>query len=253
MPDGNLDKNEQSFFDSYYAEQLYNPAGWRLRLEREKNNLLSIAQSAGVSLGRVLSLGCGDGQFELLLAPFAKEVVGVDLSPEAINIARKAADSAGIHNVRFECASVYDAHWDDEFDTAVVLAFLHHVPESEMPSLLRRLFASLRPNGLIYTSDPNKKALLRKVGRLTMGDSYDKYHSPDERELDPSELQTIIKDVGFCKVSLYWPDFTLIPALFVLAKGPSWPLYLCKVVDAILSRTPLRPWSSTFALAARKP
>src|SRR5580692_11965921 len=32
---------------------------------------------------RVLSLGCGIGDTELLLAPYVKEIVGVDLSPAA--------------------------------------------------------------------------------------------------------------------------------------------------------------------------
>ena len=41
---------------------------------------------------RVLSLGCGIGDTELLLAPYVAEVVGVDLSPAAIRQARADAD-----------------------------------------------------------------------------------------------------------------------------------------------------------------
>src|ERR1043166_6732145 len=51
---------------------------------------------------RVLSLGCGIGDTELLLAPHVAAVVGVDLSPAAIRQARADAAGAGILNVRFE-------------------------------------------------------------------------------------------------------------------------------------------------------
>ena len=50
---------------------------------------------------RVLSLGCGIGDTELLLAPHVRELVGVDLSPSAIRQARADAARAGLENVRF--------------------------------------------------------------------------------------------------------------------------------------------------------
>src|SRR5580693_9062290 len=50
---------------------------------------------------RVLSLGCGIGDTELLLAPHVAEIVGVDLSPAAIRQARADASKLGIGNARF--------------------------------------------------------------------------------------------------------------------------------------------------------
>ena len=51
---------------------------------------------------RVLSLGCGIGDTELLLAPQVGEVVGIDLLPAAIRQARADAARLGIRNARFE-------------------------------------------------------------------------------------------------------------------------------------------------------
>src|SRR5882724_34460 len=51
---------------------------------------------------RILSLGCGIGDTELLLAPHAGEVVGVDLSPSAVRQARADAVRLGVANARFE-------------------------------------------------------------------------------------------------------------------------------------------------------
>src|SRR6185369_2496986 len=57
-------------------------------------NLLPDPKSA-----RVLRLGCGIGDTEILLAPYVKELVGVDLSPAAIRQCRE--DSAAAPNARF--------------------------------------------------------------------------------------------------------------------------------------------------------
>src|SRR5512142_1763209 len=61
-----------------------------------------LALTGAGAQSRVLSMGCGIGDTELLLAPHVGEVVGVDLSPAAIRQARADAEKAGIRNARFE-------------------------------------------------------------------------------------------------------------------------------------------------------
>jgi 2-polyprenyl-3-methyl-5-hydroxy-6-metoxy-1,4-benzoquinol methylase len=114
---------ERAFFAGYYAERRYHPTGWRLRLQRDAR-VLCAAAPAG-RLGRVLSVGCGDGEFELLLAARADSVLGVDISPEAIAMARSAQERAGVRNVEFRCLSVVDLDFSERFDTIVCVAFLH--------------------------------------------------------------------------------------------------------------------------------
>ena len=61
-----------------------------------------ILQQTGVGqASRVLSLGCGIGDTELLLAPRVGEVVGIDLSPAAVRQAREDAKRLGVSNARF--------------------------------------------------------------------------------------------------------------------------------------------------------
>ena len=129
-----IENDERRFFAQYYAEQAYHAVGWRLRLERDARLLREAAP--GGRLGRVLSVGCGDGQFELMLAPCAERVTGIDLSPEAIAAAEAARSAQGIDNVEFRCLSFADLDWDQSFDTIVCLAFLHHVPERDLPHFL---------------------------------------------------------------------------------------------------------------------
>ncbi len=245
-----IEADEIAFFAKYYENQAYNPTGWRLRLQRELRSLLR--QSGEARLGRVLSLGCGDGQFELMLAPHAKQVTGLDISHEAIELAKRKTTAAKIDNVEFRCQPLSDLKWDETYDAIICLAFLHHVPPVELPTLLRQVYDHLVPGGFFYAQDPNVHGVLRKIGRVVLRDGYDRYHSPDERELNPSELISQMQETGFNKVRINYIDLTLIPALFVLAKGPRWPMYACSTVDWLWCRTPFAPWSSGFTTFARR-
>ena len=51
---------------------------------------------------RVLDLGCGDGRLVLGVAPFAKEVTGIDPDAQLIADAAVRARDAGLRNAHFE-------------------------------------------------------------------------------------------------------------------------------------------------------
>ncbi len=57
---------------------------------------------------RVLDLYCGTGSIGILLADRVKEVVGVEIVPDAIVAARKNAEINGIENIQFYEANVKD-------------------------------------------------------------------------------------------------------------------------------------------------
>src|SRR5215471_1529269 len=131
-----IEAAERTFFAGYYAERRYHPTGWRIRLERDVRALTRAAP--GRPLGRVLSVGCGDGEFELMLAPRADSVLGIDISPEAIAIAERGRAESRARNVEFRCLSVMDLGVDEQFDTIICVAFLHHLPASVLPYFLAK-------------------------------------------------------------------------------------------------------------------
>jgi 2-polyprenyl-3-methyl-5-hydroxy-6-metoxy-1,4-benzoquinol methylase len=241
---------ERAFFARYYAEQRYHPVGWRLRMERDLRVLLDAAGDRGP--GRVLSIGCGDGAFELLLAKHATSVLAVDLSPEAIAVAKRAQAVSEAANAEFRCMSFRDLAWSERFDTIVCLAFLHHVSAPELPDFLRDCRNHLAPGGLFFSQDPNVNGVLRKIGRKLMGEKYDAYHSPDERELDPAELTQQLRDAGLSAIAVRHVDLTLIPACYVIQRGSALPLRLLAWLDRVWCATPLAPWSSGFAAWGRR-
>jgi hypothetical protein len=85
-----------------------------------------------------------------------------------------------------------------------------------------------------------------------LGSRYDAYHSPGERELDADELREQLLAAGFASVGIVPIDLTLLPAMYLLAKRPGWPLYACVALDRLWCATPLGRWASGFAAVSRR-
>ena len=245
-----VEAEEVAFFDRYYQSRAYNDLGWRLRIDREVRNIQRVAGHRKIR--RVLSLGCGDGQFETALAPHVGHVTALDISPQAIELARRQVAIAGVTNVDFRCQPLAELEWETGFDAVVCLAFLHHLRPTDLPEILRTACRALAPDGFFYSQDPNAHGALRWLGRRTYGAIYHQYHSPDERELAPAELRADLLAAGFGQVQLGYIDVTLIPALFVLRNGPSSLLRLCRPFDWLWCHSPVARWASGFYAVGRR-
>ena len=64
------------------------------------------------SCTRVLDVGCGEGWPSLYLARTVPQVVGIDLSPKHVELARNTAGLMGFSNVQFEVGHIEDMHFD---------------------------------------------------------------------------------------------------------------------------------------------
>ncbi|MBI1788951.1 MAG: methyltransferase domain-containing protein [Acidobacteria bacterium] len=197
---------------------------------------------------RVLSLGCGIGDTEILLAPRVGEVVGVDLSPAAIRQARADAQAAGLRNARFLEGGL--GLEIGEFSLVIAIFFLHHLPDSVLASAPRYVRRLLQPGGLFYSLDPNRYRLSGAIGRLVVPGLMKKYQSPDERELIPRATADLFANAGFrCRIDYY--DFLSSPLAGLF---PGWRAgYLAsRAADEVLRRTPLlRRFGSNFEIVAR--
>jgi SAM-dependent methyltransferase len=195
---------------------------------------------------RVLSLGCGIGDTELLLAPQVAEVVGVDLSPAAVKQAREDAQRLGIANARFEQGT--EAH--GQFDVVMAIFFLHHLPDAELAQLPARVRGLLAPGGVFYSLDPSRRRLSGAVGRLLIPNLMKRYQTPDERELEPEATGALFRAAGFdARTDIY--DFGSSP-LAGLFPGWSGGYRAARAVDDwLLKIPPLRRRGSNFEIVAR--
>jgi SAM-dependent methyltransferase len=197
---------------------------------------------------RVLSLGCGIGDTEILLAPHVKELHGVDLSPAAIRQARQ--DSARLTNTRFFEGSLDSIR--GQFDLVFGIFFLHHLPDSTLEAVPRKIARMLAPGGCFYALDPNRYRLSGAIGSLLVPHLMRKYQTEDERELDPVRTAAMFRGAGYgARVGYY--DFLSSP-LAGLFPGWRGGYTAARLGDDLLTRIPLlQRLGSNFELVASLP
>jgi SAM-dependent methyltransferase len=118
-----------------------------------------LLDTVGVASGsRCLDVGCGGGHVSRELARRVGPdglVVGIDLDPEVIALARADAQRDGLTNVRFEVgdAAALEA---GEYDLAYSRFLLSHV---QSPTLvLESVAATVRPGGAVILEDTDFRA-----------------------------------------------------------------------------------------------
>ncbi|WP_067658280.1 class I SAM-dependent methyltransferase [Nocardia harenae] len=112
-------------------------------------------ERAGAFTGRVLDIGCGAGEHTILLTERGHDVLGVDFSPRAIDVARGNAESKGVPEARFAVADALalgtDPHFTGAYDTVLDSALFHiWGTEPEVRArYVRSLHGVLRPGGVL--------------------------------------------------------------------------------------------------------
>jgi ubiquinone/menaquinone biosynthesis C-methylase UbiE len=105
---------------------------------------------------QILEIGCGNGYLTLELARDGHEVIGIDLSPEIIEVAERSRaahpDPPGFGSLRYICTDVNT--WragDASFDAVIFNRSLHHL--SELEQTIAKVKRLLKPGGRIICQD----------------------------------------------------------------------------------------------------
>ncbi len=139
----------------------------------------------------VADLGCGDGTLTLEMARFAKTVVGVDLNPETLGIARQRIARMNVSNVTLlseplESLSIAE----HQMDVAFFSQTLHHL---ETPTLgLREAHRILKRHGqvLIMELDEHQEIWVKeKKGHRWLG-------------FKQEQLQSMMQEAGFQNIRI---------------------------------------------------
>jgi len=104
----------------------------------------------GLLRGRVLDAGCGSGEHALLAAARGADVVGVDVSPRAIERARRKAGERGLA-VRFEVADALSlGELGLTFDTVIDSGLFHVFDDADRARYVTSLASVLPSGGTCY-------------------------------------------------------------------------------------------------------
>jgi SAM-dependent methyltransferase len=101
---------------------------------------------------RIVEFGCGTGWLALIFAERGYEVIGVDISPDAIAIAEQLRVERQLANASFRVADYEDVGVEPLADAVIFHDALHHA-ESELAAL-RAAHAALKPGGMVICIEP---------------------------------------------------------------------------------------------------
>jgi SAM-dependent methyltransferase len=125
-------KNADSFFEGSLTADM----------SEVQNRFLSYVPAGG----KILDAGCGSGRDSKVFIDAGYEVLSFDASEE---MCKRATEYIGkeVLNMRFE-----DVSFIHEFDGIWACASLLHVPEKELPDVLKKMKNALKRDGVIYAS-----------------------------------------------------------------------------------------------------
>lgn len=98
----------------------------------------------------VLDSGCGTGEHALLLAERGMEVVGIDVSPRAIELAKEKASRRGL-KVNFRVGDVLSLEGlGRRFATVIDSAVFHVFDDTDRARYVESLASVLEPGGVLF-------------------------------------------------------------------------------------------------------
>jgi len=151
---------------------------------------------------KALDVGCGQGRNALWLANRGFKVVAIDNSPMAIESLKQYAYEQDLHiDIILGDISTYDIG-TKEFGLVVVQTTLNHLDPKSIPNCCKRIYESLKCDGIIYcivftTEDPGYKNQRERKSECSHLVKY--YFSPGELRRRFSNLE-ILKYVKYTKV-----------------------------------------------------
>jgi SAM-dependent methyltransferase len=106
-------------------------------------------ERTGVIRSKVLDVGCGAGEHTIALTRLGYDVLGVDYSPHAVEMARQNAAEKGV-DARFDVADAMNLPAEQVYDTIIDSALFHIFDATDRPKYVSSLHAACRPGGLVH-------------------------------------------------------------------------------------------------------
>ncbi len=115
-------------------------------------NLGALLLMLGAPRRSVLDFGCGTGWTSLFLAKAGYDVTGVDISEDAVNLARERAIEEGVTGAHFIVADYEGFVASREYDYVLFYDALHHAEDEQ--EAVHAAWRALKPGGAMFAFEP---------------------------------------------------------------------------------------------------
>lgn len=154
-----------------------------------------VAAQAPVERGTALDVGCGAGREAVFLAQCGFDVIGVDISSKAMEIAKQRAWDAGVE-ADFRVGSFFELPVDDQsVDFVNDRGALHLVAEAERPKFADEIFRVLKPGGKMLLRGASPKETEEHFTPITE-ESIDRHFPPSRFTRGAMLPITLVSDSG---------------------------------------------------------
>ena len=142
---------------------------------------------------RVLDVGTGSGCIAIALKKAHPEwqVTGIDISPEAIEVARENAARNGVE-VTFHVADIFS---DSIGDFDLVVSNPPYITESEKSSMLPNVL-DFEPHTALFVPDADPLKFYRRIAELKLG----KHLFFEINEAFGEEMKNLLTDLGYTDI-----------------------------------------------------
>jgi ubiquinone/menaquinone biosynthesis C-methylase UbiE len=144
---------DRGYFDGLHKSHWFTNPPRKYR-ERNRDTLRVVKPTPK---DRVLELGSARGDVTFFLAGYAREVVGLDASTDALALAEEARARRSLGNVRFVKGDVADLSAFDtgSFDAVAAIDLVEHIDDPTLEAMLGECHRVLRSGGRLglYTPD----------------------------------------------------------------------------------------------------
>ncbi|CDO86917.1 hypothetical protein AWC29_24415 [Mycobacterium triplex] len=147
--------------------------------------------------GDILDVGCGEAAISMALAELGHNTVGLDLSPTAIDLARREAARRGLTNATFEVADISAfTGYDRRFGTIVDSTLFHSIPVEAREGYQQSIRRAAAPGASYFALVFDKAAVpggpINAVTADELRDAVSKYWVVDE--IRPARLHARVPD-----------------------------------------------------------
>lgn len=160
---------------------------------------------------RVLDCGCGTGWLAYFLSRRGYDVVGTDVSPDAIALAKAHPMFHEGSSPRFQVADSEALTFASEFEVVVFFDSLHHAVDER--AALGGAFRALKPGGMCVVLEPGR-------GHQRKSREIDAKYDVTDKDMPPSRVCRVGRLVGFARSRVVPAPQHLGKALYTRRYGP---------------------------------